>query len=119
MQASLGNFKETRMPISETNDEENVLDIVSIVYKEVHDQDSDFFKYEGRNLMWKCLYYEKMNGERRLSKEALIFEEVVQILEKACVTDKKNLITKELISLTLSFEEVECITTGRSDWKLI
>lgn len=37
------------------------------------------------------LYHRKICLERKLSKEVLTFEEVVQLLEEVCMTDKQNL----------------------------
>lgn len=50
-----------------------------------------FFHYEESMLKWKYFYHKRITLERKLSKEALSFEEVVQLLEDVIVKDNENI----------------------------
>ena len=49
------------------------------------------FHFKGSELKWKYLCHKRITLERKLSKEALTFEEVVQLMKDVIVKNNENI----------------------------
>lgn len=85
-QVVLDNCEETIMLKSETNSKDNALVIMFNIQKRLDGK--DFLTM----LKGMFLYHIRIFLDRKLLKEALTFEEVVQLLQEVGVTKKENLV---------------------------